>query len=132
MDARRELVIERVLRCVELVPEGRVASYGAIAAICGIGPRQVGSIMRHYSGELPWWRITNHAGDFGGDLLQHALPHWHEEGIAVKPNGLGCRYAAYAADMGELELRWLEATADLPDPDADDLDASARDRDASA
>jgi alkylated DNA nucleotide flippase Atl1 len=125
VDARRELVIERVLRCVELVPEGRVASYGAIAAICGIGPRQVGSIMRHYSGDLPWWRITNHAGDFGGDLLQHALPHWDEEGIAVKPNGLGCRYADHAADMGELELRWRAATADLPDPDADDLDASA-------
>ena len=56
MDARRELVIERVLRCVELVPPGRVASYGAIAAICGIGPRQVGSIMRHWSDGLPWWR----------------------------------------------------------------------------
>ncbi|SFS06951.1 Alkylated DNA nucleotide flippase Atl1, participates in nucleotide excision repair, Ada-like DNA-binding domain [Agrococcus baldri] len=125
MDARRELVIERVLRCIELVPAGRVASYGAIAAICGIGPRQVGSIMRHWSGDLAWWRITNASGDFPGDLLDRARPHWEEEGIAVKPNGLGCRYADYAADMGELELQWREATADLPDPDADDLDASA-------
>jgi methylated-DNA-protein-cysteine methyltransferase related protein len=124
VDARRELVIERVLRCVELVPAGRVASYGAIAAICGIGPRQVGSIMRHYSADLAWWRITNHSGDFPGELLERALPHWHDEGIAVKPNGLGCRYAAYAADMGELELRWRAATADLPDPVAVDLDAS--------
>ena len=126
MDARRELVIERVLRCVELVPVGRVASYGTIAAICGIGPRQVGSIMRHWSDGLPWWRITNHSGDFGGDLLERALLHWREEGIRVKPNGLGCRYADYAADAGDLELRWREATADLPDPDADDLDTSVR------
>lgn len=125
MDARRELIIERVLRCVELVPEGRVASYGAIAAICAIGPRQVGSIMRHYSGDLPWWRITNHSGDFPGDLLQRARPHWDDEGIAVKPNGLGCRYRDFAADMGELELRWRAATADLPNIDDHDLDATA-------
>ncbi|GEK79475.1 MGMT family protein [Agrococcus baldri] len=125
MDARRELIVERVLRCVELVPAGRVASYGAVAAICGIGPRQVGSIMRHWSDGLPWWRITNSSGDLPPALLERALPHWREEGIRLKPNGLGCRYADYAADMGELELRWLEATRDLPDPDADDLDASA-------
>lgn len=118
MDRRRELVIERVLRAVELVPPGRVASYGAIARICGIGPRQVGSILRHWSEGLPWWRITSHAGDFGGDLLQRALPHWRAEGIVVKPNGLGCRYADYAADVDELERRWRAAIADLPDPDA--------------
>ncbi|RWR25969.1 cysteine methyltransferase [Agrococcus lahaulensis] len=125
MDARRELVIERVLRCVELVPPGSVASYGAVARICGIGPRQVGSILRHCSDGLPWWRITSHAGDFGGDLLQRALPHWREEGIHVKPNGLGCRYSDYAADMEELERRWREATADLPGLDEVDGDASA-------
>lgn len=109
--------MERVLRAVELVPPGRVASYGTIARICGIGPRQVGSIMRHWSDGLPWWRITSSYGDFGGDLLQRALPHWDEEGIRVKPNGLGCRYADYAADPDELERRWREAVADLPDPD---------------
>lgn len=125
MDARRELIIERVLRCVELVPPGCVASYGAIAAICGIGPRQVGSIMRHYGAGVPWWRITSHAGDIGGDHHDAARPIWAEEGIELKPNGLGCRYADYAADMAELERRWREAIADLPDPDAVDLDASA-------
>lgn len=125
MDARRELIIERVLRCVELVPPGRVASYGAIAAICGIGPRQVGSIMRHYGSGVPWWRITSHAGDIGGDHHDAARPIWAEEGIELKPNGLGCRYADYAADMEELERRWREAVAELPDPDAVGPDASA-------
>lgn len=125
MDARRELIVERVLRCVELVPRGRVASYGAIAAICGIGPRQVGSIMRHYGSGVPWWRITSHAGDIGGDHHDAARPIWADEGIELKPNGLGCRYADYAADMAELERRWRKAVADLPEPDAVDLDASA-------
>lgn len=125
MDAKRELVIELVLRCVELVPPGRVASYGAVAAICGIGPRQVGSILRHWSDGLPWWRITGHAGDLGGDLLQRALPHWRDEGIRVKPNGLGCRYADHAADLDDLERRWREATAEMPGPDQVGGDASA-------
>ncbi len=125
MDARRELVIERVLRCVELVPSGRVASYGAIAAICGIGPRQAGSIMKAYGHDLPWWRITNAAGDLPPGLLPRALPHWDAEGIRVKPNGLGCRYADFAADADALASAWRDATADLPEPEAIGDDASA-------
>lgn len=124
MDARRELVIERVLRCVELVPEGRVAAYGVIAVICGIGPRQVGSILRHYGSDVPWWRITNHQGDYPSDVLERALPHWRDEGITVKPNGLGCRYLDYAVDSDELALRWRAAVADLPDPASLGTDAS--------
>ncbi len=111
-------MIERVLRCVELVPPGRVASYGAIAAICGIGPRQAGSIMKAYGHDVSWWRITNAAGDLPAGLLPRALPHWDAEGIRVKPNGLGCRYAEFAADTTELALRWRAAIADLPDPDS--------------
>ncbi|WP_413318554.1 MGMT family protein [Agrococcus sp. 1P02AA] len=114
MDARRELVVELVLRCVELIPAGRVASYGTVAEICGIGPREVGSVLRHWSDGLPWWRVTNHAGDFAPELLQRALPHWEEEGILLKPNGRGCRYRDHAADAQELARRWREATADLP------------------
>lgn len=125
MDARRELVIELVLRCVELVPPGRVASYGTIAAICGIGPRQAGSIMKAYGHDVSWWRITDAAGDLPPGLLPRALPHWREEGIRVKPNGLGCRYADFAADADALTRAWRGATADLPDPDSVAGDASA-------
>lgn len=116
MDARRELVVERVLRCVELVPPGRVASYGAIGAICGVGPRQVGAILRHWGGDVPWWRITGHAGDVHGDLLRRARPHWDAEGIRVKPNGGGCRYADHAADLDALAAAWRASVANLPDP----------------
>ena len=56
MDARRELELERVLRCVELVPAGRVAAYGAIAAICGTGARQVAACMSRWAHDVPWWR----------------------------------------------------------------------------
>ncbi len=97
-----ELTIERVLTLVELVPRGRVVSYGDLGAIVGIGPRQVGSFMSHHSDGLPWWRVTNASGDLPRDLLDRARPHWADEGILVKRNGLGCRIADHRADLEAL------------------------------
>ena len=97
-----ELTIERVLTLVELIPRGRVVSYGDLGAIVGIGPRQVGSFMSHHSEGLTWWRVTNAAGDLPRDLLDKARPHWADEGILVKRNGLGCRIADYRADLEAL------------------------------
>ena len=53
-----DLLVEKVLRAVELVPPGRVASYGDIAQIVGTGPRQVGAIMARWGSDVSWWRIT--------------------------------------------------------------------------
>lgn len=106
-----ELTIERVLTLVELVPRGRVVSYGDLGKIVGIGPRQVGSFMRHHSEGLTWWRITNAAGDLPAPLLTQACPHWADEGILVKPNGLGCRIADYRADLEALETAYRERIA---------------------
>lgn len=97
-----ELTIERVLTLVELVPRGRVVSYGDLAAIVGIGPRQVGAFMRHHGDGLPWWRVTNASGDLPRELLDRARPHWAEEGILVKRNGSGCRIGDYRADLQTL------------------------------
>lgn len=110
----RELVTEHVLRCVEQIPAGRVASYGTVAEVVGIGPRQVGSIMRHFGRDVPWWRVTNHAGDFSPGLLERALEHWQDEGIKLKPNGRGCRYSRFGADVAALADAYRTAAADLP------------------
>ncbi|MFC7491849.1 MULTISPECIES: MGMT family protein [unclassified Knoellia] len=107
-----ELTIERVLTLVELVPRGRVVSYGDLGKIVGIGPRQVGSFMRHHSEGLTWWRITNAAGDLPAPLLEQARPHWSDEGILVKPNGLGCRIADYRADLEALAAAYRVRIAD--------------------
>lgn len=108
--------MERVLRAVELIPPGRVASYGDIAELVGITPRQVGTVLRLYGSNVTWWRVTGHAGDFGGDLLRRARPHWDAEGIAVKPNGLGCRIVEYRLDLQAWARAWERAVADLPAP----------------
>lgn len=108
-----ELVAEQVLRAVELVPPGRVVSYGDLAELVGIGPRQVGAVMRAYGAGVTWWRVTNAAGDFTPQLLDQAAPHWAEEGIMLKPNRRGCRIADYRADLGALARAFADAVADL-------------------
>ncbi len=100
-----ELVIERVLATVEHVPAGRVVAYGDIADLVGTSPRRVGAIMRSHGRFVPWWRVTSHVGDPPTHLRQRVWPHWDDEGIERKPNGLGCRIAEYRADLDDLATR---------------------------
>jgi len=104
-----DFVVDRVLLAVEQIPPGRVAAYGDIGRIAGTSARRVGSVLRGYGDEVPWWRVVGAAGDPGGHLLQHARPHWQQEGIVVKPNGLGCRIADYRADLESLQAAYARA-----------------------
>lgn len=108
--------MERVLRAVEQVPRGRVVSYGDLGALVGVGPRQVGSILKAYGDNVTWWRVTNAAGDLPPPLRERAFERWAEEGILVKPNGLGCRIAEHRADLRTLAAAYERAVADLPAP----------------
>ena len=58
---------ELVLDVVATVPEGRVTSYGAVAAavreLTGRGSaRVVGRVMAHYGSEVCWWRVVTASG----------------------------------------------------------------------
>lgn len=108
-----DYLVDRVLIAVEQIPPGRVASYGDIAHLVGCGARRVGTIMRLYSHDVPYWRVVGAHGDPGGRLLQHFRPHWDAEGIDVKPNGLGCRIADHRADLDALERAYRRALAEL-------------------
>lgn len=104
-----DFLVDRVLLAVEQIPRGRVAAYGDIARLVGTSPRRVGTIMRLYSGDVPYWRVVGAAGDPGGRLLHHFRVHWDAEGIVVKPNGLGCRMADFRADQVALQLAYRAA-----------------------
>lgn len=106
-----DYLVDRVLLAAEQVPRGRVAAYGDLARIAGTSPRRVGSIMRQFGNDVPWWRVVGAYGDPGGNLLSRARPHWDDEGITVKPNGLGCRMADYRADQVALERDYRDALA---------------------
>lgn len=111
-----DVLVERVLRAVELVPPGQVVSYGDLAALVGIGPRQVGAVMSQWGSGVPWWRVTNHTGRLPAPLLARAREHWHAEGIATGPDGLGARIRAHRADLLALAAAYEAAVADLDGP----------------
>lgn len=108
-----ERLVELVLRAVDLIPPGRVAAYGDLGRLVGIGPRQVGAVLSRYADGSPWWRVTGADGNFAPALLERARPHWLEEGIELKAGGRGCRIEEHRADLGRLAQEWTTAVADL-------------------
>ena len=87
---------ENVLRIVENIPEGKVTSYGAVAAMAGQprAARGVGWILSSLKPgtDLPWWRVVNRDGGLStyklptsaGSLQRARL---EEEGVAFDSNG---------------------------------------------
>jgi methylated-DNA-protein-cysteine methyltransferase related protein len=108
-----ELLVERVLVAVEQVPRGRVVSYGDLAGLVGVGPRLVGRVMSLYGDNVTWWRVTNASGDLPAHLADEARARWADEGIAWKPNGVGCRITQHRADLARLANDVERASAHL-------------------
>ncbi|WP_241777836.1 MGMT family protein [Streptomyces sp. CT34] len=86
-DAPAELpeYAERVLAVAELIPAGKVMTYGDVAEwLDEGGPRQVGRVMALYGGAVPWWRVVRADGVLlpGGEL--RALAHYRDEGTPLK------------------------------------------------
>lgn len=73
----------RVLDQVDLIPPGRVATYGDLAAKVGTGPRQVGRIMATLGHLVPWWRVVRADGTLA--VAARARPHWEAEAIPHRP-----------------------------------------------
>lgn len=106
-----DLVVERVLCAVELVPPGHVVSYGDIADLVGTSARRVGAIMATQGGQVPWWRITNASGRLPEHLTPLASRHWLREGTAME--GGRCVMPDARADLVRLAHDYAAASADL-------------------
>lgn len=54
----------KVWRLVARIPEGTVATYGQIAEMAGVGPRQVGQALKALppGSRRPWHRVINARG----------------------------------------------------------------------
>ncbi len=83
---------ERIYDVTTRIPEGRVATYGQIAALSGIpkGARQVGYAMAALGRvqprpDVPWHRVVNAKGEssIGGDQVTRLKA----EGIVFDENG---------------------------------------------
>lgn len=87
--------VEHVLTVVESVPRGRVTSYGAIAAVVGGGPRQVGAVLASEGGPVPWWRVVRADGSLPPSHEHEARPHYLEEGTPMRSSGAVDMAAAF-------------------------------------
>ncbi|HCA84567.1 MAG TPA: hypothetical protein DEQ61_03115, partial [Streptomyces sp.] len=76
---------ERVLATAELIPPGRVMTYGDVAEWLGeSGPRQVGRVMALYGGAVPWWRVVRADGVPLPGQERRALAHYRAEGTPLR------------------------------------------------
>jgi len=87
---------EDVLDLVERIPPGRVMSYGAIAEYLGRGgPRQVGAVMSHHGGSVPWHRVVAANGRLVPGHEQEALRRHRAEGTPLRGDHVNMRTAAW-------------------------------------
>ena len=85
-----DLLIYNILSAVEEIPEGRVASYGQIAALIGRekNARLVGKVlsMAEFYGDYPCHRVVNHAGRLAPGFVEQR-ERLETEGVGFKENG---------------------------------------------
>lgn len=110
--------VERVLLAADLIPAGQVATYGDLARLAGVGPRQVGAIMAREGGQVAWWRVVNASGRLPDHLLARAQAHWDAEGIPHRDG----RIALMRARVDQAALAasyWADVPAWARNPNAD-------------
>lgn len=104
-----DIVVERVLRIVELVPTGRVVSYGAVGIVADCSPRYVGRVMKEFGSNVAWWRVVNAAGRLPAELVGRAREKWSDERTAhsrdkaltsafLTPEALDALWSAHGTD----------------------------------
>lgn len=83
MDLELPEAAAAALDVADLVPAGRVTTYGALGAVLGIGPRQAGRIMSEYGHLTSWWRVVRADGTLAPPLAARAAEHWAAEGTPL-------------------------------------------------
>ncbi|GAA3296745.1 MGMT family protein [Streptomyces cinereospinus] len=75
----------RVLDVADMIPAGRVMTYGDVAEwLEEGGPRQVGRVMALYGSAVPWWRVVRADGVLLPGHELEALGHYRAEGTPLK------------------------------------------------
>lgn len=105
MDEVSNNFANRVNALVAQIPQGRVMTYGQIAALCGNAraARIVGGIAHFGDPDLPWQRVVNKSGGLAAGYpggRQGHKAHLEAEGIVVSDD--------YKVDVAHL-LWWPES-----------------------
>ncbi len=98
---------ERVLEVAELIPAGRVLTYGDVAEwLEEGGPRQVGRAMALYGGAVPWWRVVRADGVPLPGQERQALAHYHAEGTPLREPAAASRRRGEVPRLDMRRARW--------------------------
>lgn len=127
----REQYGEAVLAVAELIPAGKVLSYGDISALLESGgPRQVGAVMSAEGSAGPWWRVIRASGGAPQGHEGRALEHYRREGTALRgdPDERPApgRAPSWRVDMKAARWNPREADFELIDTIAGRLHAADR------
>ncbi|MFJ9620645.1 MGMT family protein [Streptomyces sp. NPDC101181] len=102
---------ERVLDVADLIPPGRVMTYGDVAEWLGDGgPRQVGRAMALYGSAVPWWRVVRADGALLPGAELRALEHYHAEGTPLR--GASRQAEGHVPRLDMRHARWDGTGAD--------------------
>jgi O-6-methylguanine DNA methyltransferase len=86
----------RVLDAVELIPRGKVMSYGDVAEYVGAGSaRAVGTVMSRHGSEVPWHRVLHADGTCATHKADHQLDLLRAEGAPVRGDRVDMRLARW-------------------------------------
>lgn len=79
---------KQVYELIELIPKGRVTSYGALARAVGYPnhARHVGNALRDYPSSFPAHRVCNSSGQITASCLDRFVQLLNKEGVEVKGN----------------------------------------------
>ncbi|MFJ8670806.1 MGMT family protein [Streptomyces sp. NPDC093589] len=98
---------ERVLGVAELIPAGRVMTYGDVAEwLEEGGPRQVGRVMALYGGAVPWWRVVRADGLLLPGSELRALAHYRDEGTPLRTVSRAARETNHIPRLDMRRARW--------------------------
>jgi alkylated DNA nucleotide flippase Atl1 len=77
--------VSRVLETVAGIPEGRVMTYGDVAAAIGSrAARGVGQVMAYYGADVPWWRVVRASGHPPAGHEARALEYYRAESTPLR------------------------------------------------
>ena len=79
---------DQVFEVIQLIPKGRVTTYGAIAKAVGFPKhaRQVGNTLRTYDLDFPAHRVCGSCGYITASCLEEFVKKLANENIEVKGN----------------------------------------------
>lgn len=115
----------RIWKVVAAIPRGRVASYGQVAELAGIGrgARMVGWALGQAPdrGALPWHRVLNAQGKIsipaGSRSRAEQIRRLTDEGIVVNDGKVDMRRYRWEPDLDE--LIWGPAAFGGPEANGD-------------